>query len=112
MAARFGGSFVDGNGNALSNEAAIYQPDLTAVTGFDSKYWVITGDIVSLMDQATRDAVDAAELQTIKDALEAESDRGILKAVIAALIKTVNIRLPTDQKITKAEMVEAIRGEL
>lgn len=40
----------------------IINPDMTAVTGFASKYWTITGDTVSLMDQASRDAVDAAEL--------------------------------------------------
>lgn len=36
-------------------------PDLSAVVGFASKYWIITGDLVTLMDQASRDAVDVAE---------------------------------------------------
>ena len=40
----------------------IHNPDLSAVDGFLSKYWVITGDTISLMDQAARDAVDAAEV--------------------------------------------------
>ena len=39
----------------------IHSPDMSAVTGWDSKYWIITGDIVTLMDLAARDAVDAAE---------------------------------------------------
>ena len=90
----------------------IIDPDLSAVINQPAKYWIITDDIVSLMDQAAMDIVDADEVQAAKDSLEAESDIGILKAVIAALIKTVNIRLPDGQKITKAEMISAIRGEL
>lgn len=39
----------------------IHDPDMSAVAGFDGKYWVINGDSVSLMSQAERDAVDAAE---------------------------------------------------
>ena len=37
----------------------IWEPDLGAVTGIDSKYWVVAGDVVSLMKQADRDEVDA-----------------------------------------------------
>lgn len=90
----------------------VVEPDLSLVDGVSVKYWVITGDVVSEMDQASKDVVDAAEVQSLKDALEAESDTGILKAVIAALIKTINIRLPDGQKITRAEMIAAIKGEL
>lgn len=39
----------------------IINPDLSAVVGFASKYWTITGDVVTLMDQAARDAVDVQE---------------------------------------------------
>lgn len=39
----------------------IHDPDLSSVIGWDSKYWLITGDIVSLMSEAERDAVDASE---------------------------------------------------
>ena len=39
----------------------IISPDLSAVAGFATKYWIITGDVVTLMDQAARDAVDVAE---------------------------------------------------
>jgi hypothetical protein len=45
----------------------IINPDLTAVEGFPSQYWIITGDIVTLMDQAQRDAVDAAALDQSRD---------------------------------------------
>jgi len=45
----------------------IIEPDLSAVVGFAAKYWIITGDVVTLMDQAARDAVDAAELEASRD---------------------------------------------
>lgn len=47
----------------------IINPELSAVEGFDSKYWIITGDAVSLMDQAARDAVDAAGLEARRDSV-------------------------------------------
>lgn len=53
--------FIDGGGNAQSNAAWLHNPDLTPVTGVPNKYWVLTGDILSEMDQAAKDAVDAAE---------------------------------------------------
>lgn len=40
----------------------IINPDMTPVAGFPSKYWIITGDVVSLMTQGQRDAVDDAAL--------------------------------------------------
>jgi hypothetical protein len=45
----------------------IINPDMSAVEGFPSQYWIITGDIVTLMDQAQRDAVDAQALNTSRD---------------------------------------------
>jgi hypothetical protein len=52
----------------------IHNPNLSAVTGFASKYWTISGDTVSLMNQAQRDAVDAAELSASRDAQAARID--------------------------------------
>ena len=37
----------------------IQDPDLSAVAGFDSIYWNVSGDSVLLVDQATRDSRDA-----------------------------------------------------
>jgi hypothetical protein len=62
MAARFGGVWTDASGGAISNAIAIYKPDVSAVVGFLPKYWTLTGDTVSLMSQAERDAVDTAEV--------------------------------------------------
>ena len=72
MAARFGGTFVDGSGNAVTNPTAVLEPDLSAVTGFDIKYWTLTGDVVTLMNQTDRDDVDVDEVEADKDLLEAD----------------------------------------
>lgn len=52
----------------------IIEPNLSAVAGFASKYWMINGDTVSLLDQAGRDAVDLAELNARRDATAATMD--------------------------------------
>ena len=100
--------------NSLPEDISNYieAPDLSAVVGVAKKYWKVVGDIVSEMTQPEKAVVDAAELLAAQDALEAESLQGIIKAIIAALIKTINIRLPAGQKITAAEVKTAIRGEL
>lgn len=90
----------------------VINPDLSAVDGQPIKYWKIVGDEISLMSVAEQAAVDADELQKNKLSLESESNAGILKAVIAALVNIINIRLPAGQKITRAEVIDAIRGQL
>ncbi len=49
----------------------IINPDMSAVVGYPSQYWIITGDVVTLMDQAARDAVDAAALNASRDSTAA-----------------------------------------
>lgn len=53
-------------------DAWIIEPDLSAVTGQPAKYWTISGDTVSLMDEAARDAVDAAEAAARLDGIAGE----------------------------------------
>lgn len=52
----------------------IINPDMSAVDGFESKYWVITGDVITLMDLSARNAVDAAELSAKRDAIAGALD--------------------------------------
>jgi hypothetical protein len=59
--------FKDGSGAAAGNAEWILEPDLSAVVGQPARYWDITGDVVSLMDQAARDAVDAQLLSDRRD---------------------------------------------
>ncbi len=64
-------TFIDGDGNGQGNATWISNPDLIAVTGFKPKHWTIVGDVVSLMTQAERDAVDA---QIAADTLTGERE--------------------------------------
>jgi len=90
----------------------IHNPDLSAVAGQPSKYWIITGDVVTLMDSAAMAVVDAAEAQSLKDALEAETQVGALKAVIAGLVDVMNTKLAANKQITFQEVKAAIKARL
>ena len=75
----------------------IWEPDLSAVVGFNSIYWDITGDVVSLVDQATRDARDAEiaaqALIDERDAAAASPDReGFEGTHIRGLFEVFNKR--------------------
>jgi hypothetical protein len=52
----------------------IINPDLSAVIGFASKYWTITGDVVTLQNQAQRDVTDDVEFQGFIDVATSESE--------------------------------------
>lgn len=71
----------------------IIEPDLSAVTGFASKYWTISGDVVSLLDQAGRNAIDAAELNAARDATAAALDKAedILRAFMLVVMDEFNL---------------------
>lgn len=74
----------------------IINPDLTAVAGQPSIYWVITGDIVSLAsvgEQATIDAaIIAAQLTSEKDAAKNQIDvERVVRALIELLPSEFNI---------------------
>lgn len=70
----------------------IEYPDLSAVAGQPVKYWVITGDVVTLADQATRDAIDAQELSDRLDAIAAKLDltQDFQRAFALALLDELN----------------------
>lgn len=59
-------SIAEGN---LPEPVANYveEPDLAPVEGFPVRYWSLAGDTFSLVDQATRDAIDAALLVAQRD---------------------------------------------
>ena len=70
----------------------IRDPDLSAVEGWATKYWVISGDTVSLMDAAARAAVDAAELEAMRDLVVTQLDaqEDILRAFMLAVLDELN----------------------
>ena len=91
--------FVGGDGNAISNDAWIHLPDLSAVDGFANYYWITQAfpdDTVTLMDQTARDAVDA---QRAADALlvsnqaqkDQYTDNQIFRAQIKYVVDEINI---------------------
>ena len=45
----------------------VKDPDLLAVAGFNSQYWVITDDVVTLMSTSERDAVDTLARDAARD---------------------------------------------
>jgi hypothetical protein len=72
----------------------IIDPDLTAVSGFPARYWVITGDAVMLMDQAQRDALDATLLDQARDAaVNAALDNveDVLRQIVKLMVDEINI---------------------
>ena len=93
----------------------IEEPDLSAVTGFPIKHWEIAGDVVSLADQATRDAIDAAELSAAKDALADEIDTNdLLRAVSITNLALFNQERAARgaSQITPAQYKANVRGNL
>lgn len=50
----------------------IINPDLSAVIAFPTKYWTITGDVVTLQSQAQRDVTDDVEFQGFAAAADSE----------------------------------------
>lgn len=93
------------------NPDAIINPDITAVQNVPLKFWKRSGNTIVEMTQAEKDAILIAELQTRKDTA---NDFGLddMKPILTALIKVINIRLPIGQKITKQEMIDAIKLEI
>lgn len=82
----------------------IIEPNLSAVIGFASKYWIIIGDVVSLMDPAARAAVDAAELNAMRDAIAAalDSAEDILRALTLTIMDELNRHTTLEENIFAA----------
>jgi len=68
----------------------IIEPNLSAVVGVPPKYWVITDDVISEMDQAAKDVVNAAEVQAVEDSEILQLDVGILRRFVLVLIDEIN----------------------
>lgn len=70
----------------------IINPDLSAVDGWAQKYWIITGDLVSLADANARAAIDAAETEAQRDAITAQLDQteDVLRAFMLVTLDELN----------------------
>ena len=94
----------------------LHDPDLSAVVGYGSQYWVKTGDVVTLMDQAARDAVDAQILSDNRDVVanELDSIEGIMRAFAGVVLDEINT-LRTVHSLPDRTLVQlktAIRNKL
>lgn len=85
-------TFIDANGKPTSNTNWIYDPDLSAIAGWPSRYWEIVGDVVALMDETERDAVDAQILEDMRDMAAAQLDNieDILRAFMLTMLDELN----------------------
>ena len=97
-------------GNYISN------PDLSAVAGFPSKYWIITGDTISLMSLPQRNAVDLAELEAGRDRVVRELDQieKILRSFALTVLDEFNVLRSIHSLVprTIGQLKTAIRNKL
>ena len=93
----------------------VHHPDLSVVAGFPSRYWLLSGDVFSLMDQSARNAVDAAEAaaQTAADKasekLRYDSERA-LRAIVLLLIDENNTM--RQAIVTLSTQANAVAGSI
>lgn len=82
----------------------IINPDLSAVAGWDARYWIVNGDAVSLMDAAGRAAVDKAMTDASLDAAAAQLDEPThpLRAITRVVINELTTSAQTTNAILSA----------
>lgn len=75
-------------------ENYIESPDLSNVVGVPSIYWIITGEIITEMSQAEKDAVDAAILANARDsAIQTGIDNleSVMRQLTILMVDEINI---------------------
>ena len=93
----------------------VHDPDFAPVTVSGvlqpSKYWILTRDVLSLMDRAARDAVDAAEAVVELGRARAEAKgRWDTDRALISLANVTAPLLPIPQ--TPAEFITAIKADI
>lgn len=70
----------------------VEEPNLSSVIGFPSKYWIITGNVVTLMTPAERTVVDLAERRLQRDIVTAELDgmENLIRAFMLIVLDEFN----------------------
>lgn len=93
------------------SESVLINPDVSSVSGVSLKYWKKgTGNTVVEMSVQEKQAIDDAELLLRKSGADSFSVGRV--EIFTALIKVINLRLPAGQKITKQELIDAIKQEV
>lgn len=94
------------------SEDWIINPDLSAVGGYASKYWLISGDAVSLMSEADRATLDAAEAAAAETAAkETQIARLDSDPMLKALIVFEAQKTGESAVNIKAALVAAIEAQ-
>jgi len=105
-----------GNDPLFSELDWIKDPDLRNVNGWPKKYWSISGDIVSLVDQATRDSIDTAEANATKNAIADElvHPNTIMRAFAEVILDEINILRSRASLASRTleQLKTAVRGKL
>jgi len=112
MRKRFGGSFVDNDGNAQTEGDFNFNPNVSTVIDKPTKYWTGT-TVVSLISQSQRNAIDTQESEDSKDQLvNGSNDRE--KASYAELLSLINeLRAKNgDADITGNEFKADVRSRM
>ena len=92
----------------------VEEPDYSPIAGCAKIYWILTGHILSLMDQSARDAVDVAVLDAANDATSDTMDRGFEKAFAQVVMDEINILRGQHSLAdrTLAQLKSAVRSKL
>ena len=88
-------------------ENYIFMPDMSAVKDVPNQYWKITGDVISEMSQAGKDAVDINMMKDQRDAAVAEIDNleNVMRAVVKMMVSEINI-LRQQFNVTTGEVTQ------
>jgi len=89
---------------------ALINPDITPVLNVPLKYWKRVGNVLAEMDLAEKQVVYNYKLQQRKNL--ADTYQIAIGIALTALVKVINVRLSVSQKITKQEMINAIKEEI
>lgn len=89
---------------------ALINPDVSAVSDVPLRYWKRTGNTIAEMSPDEKKSIDdalLAERQASADSFGVGVD-----VAIAGLIKVLNTKLPPDRRISKQEVVDALKSEI
>ena len=86
--------FHDVEGEPTSNTNWIHAPDLSAVRGQPTKYWIITGNSIRLMSKPERDVVDAGEVRERRDNQilgDLDNLESSLRQIVKMIVREINL---------------------
>ena len=94
----------------------IINPDMAAVAGFDSRYWRILGDTVTLMLPSERAVVDARAVSDTRDEVAAGLDslESITRAFALVVLDEINTLRATHNLVPRTiqQLKAAVRRKL